>query len=88
MPKRPAAHWYGQPVKFVGDRDKGNGGTHEPSGQLMVVDGPRTSIAPDGHEDSDEATEMFRRVTVPVLSILHPTWVRSHNPALSNQSAQ
>ena len=75
-------------MKFIGGRDKGDGGTHQPSGQWMVVDSARLSILRDGHEDSDEATEMFRKVRVPVLSILHPTWVRSHNPALSNQSAQ
>jgi len=34
----------------------------------MVVDFPRSSILPDtGHEDSDEAAEMFRRMRVPRL---------------------
>jgi hypothetical protein len=38
----------------------------------MVVDVPRSSILPDvysdaGHEDSDEAAEMFRRVRAPLL---------------------
>ena len=64
LPKWPAAHWYGQPVKFIGGRSSVGGGTHQPSGQWMVVSSPRLSILPDGHEDSDEATEMFRRVRV------------------------
>ena len=69
LPKRPAAHWYGQPVKFIGGRAKGDGGAHKPSGQWMVVTSARssTSILPVGHEDSDEATEMSRRVRVPSL---------------------
>ena len=66
LPKRPAAHWYGQPVKFIGGRASGDG-AHQPSGQWMVVASPRLSILPDGHADLDEATEMFCRVSVPVL---------------------
>ena len=38
----------------------------------MKVSGPRLSILPDGHENSDEATERFRRVRVPALKMLHP----------------
>ena len=35
----------------------------------MVVASDRTSILPDGHNDLEEATEMFRRVRVlPELS--------------------
>ena len=75
MPKRPAAHGYGQPVKFITGRDKGDGGTHQPSGQWIVVPSDRRSILPSGHEDSDEATEMFRRVSVPELKMLHPACV-------------
>ena len=67
LPKWPAAHWYGQPVKFIGGRIRGDGETHQPSGQWMVVAAARSSMLPDGHEDSDEATEMFRRVSVPLL---------------------
>ena len=50
--------------------------THQPSGQWMVVACDlRSSILPDGHEDCDEATVMFRRVRMllPMLSMLHPT---------------
>ena len=74
LPKWPVAHWYGQPVKFIGGREKGDGGAHKPSGQWMVVPPARTSILPDGHEDSDEATEMFRMVRVAEgkLMMLHP----------------
>ena len=56
-------------MKLIGGRFSGDGGTHQPSGQYMVVLIPsdRSSILPDGHEDSDEATEMFRRVRVPSL---------------------
>ena len=65
LPKWPAAHWSGQPVKFIGGRDQGTGGAHKPSGQWMVVDSARLSIKLNGHEDLDEAAEMFRRVRVP-----------------------
>ena len=62
-------------MKLIAGRDKGDGGTHQPSGQWMVVASARSSILPDGHEDSDEATEMFRRVSVPELKMLHPACV-------------
>eukprot|EP00964_Phaeocystis_antarctica_P055728 scaffold32801_cov66-Phaeocystis_antarctica.AAC.2 len=62
LPKWPAAHVYGQPVKFIGGKVNGDGGIHQPSGQWMTVPLPRSSILPDGHEDSDEATDTFRRV--------------------------
>ncbi len=62
-------------MKFIGVRVKGDGGTHKPSGQWIVVPFTRLSILPDGHEDSDEATEMFRRVSVPELKMLHPACV-------------
>ena len=53
---------FGQPVKFIGAKTSGDGGTHKPSGQWMTASLLRSSILPDGHEDSDEATEKFRRV--------------------------
>ena len=37
----------------------------------MTVSFPRLSILPDGHEDSDEATDIFRRVRDLPLSISH-----------------
>ena len=46
---------------FAGQTN-GDGGTHKPSGQWMTVLLPRWSILPDGHEDSDEATDTFLRV--------------------------
>ena len=65
---------YGQPVKFLssflfaGGQTNGDGGTHQPSGQWIVVSSSRSSmLVPFGHEDSDEATDIFRRVRVPVL---------------------
>ena len=66
---------YGQPVKFIGGRASGDGGTHKPSGQWMTVLYPRSSILLDGHEDSDEATDTFRRVrklVLPMLRISQP----------------
>ena len=49
-------------MKFNGAKDNGDGGTHTPSGQWMTVSFPRSSILPDGHEDEDEAKDVFRRV--------------------------
>ena len=54
-------------MKFIGGKDNGDGGIHRPSGQWMTVSVPRSSILPDGHEDSDEANETFRRVVLLVL---------------------
>ena len=54
-------------MKVIGDRIRGVGETHKPIRQWMVVASARSSMLPDGHEDSDEATEIFRRVSVPVL---------------------
>ena len=70
LPKWPAAHLFGQPVKFIGGKENGDGGTHKPSGQWMMVSSPRTSILLDGHEDLDEAKEIFRRVRWLLLSPL------------------
>ena len=67
LPKWPRAHEYGQPVKFIGGKTSGDGGTHKPSGQWMVVSFPSSSILSDWHEDSDEATDIFRRVSLLVL---------------------
>ena len=53
---------FGQPVKFIGAKTSGDGGTHKPSGQWMTVFLPSSSMLSDGHEDSDEATEKFRRI--------------------------
>ena len=55
---------FGQPVKFIGGMTSGAGGTHKPSGQWMMVCGPRSTITLDGHEDEDEATETFLSVTM------------------------
>ena len=49
-------------MKLIRGKDNGDGGTHKPSGQWMTVSIPRSSILPDGHADSDEATDTFRRV--------------------------
>ena len=49
-------------MKLIRGKDNGDGGTHKPSGQWMTVSFPRSSILPDGHEDSDEATDRFRRL--------------------------
>ena len=49
-------------MKFIGAKDNGDGGIHRPSGQWMTVSVPRSSILPDGHDNSDEANETFRRV--------------------------
>ena len=49
-------------MKLIRGKDNGDGGTHQPCGQWMTVSFPRSSILPDGHEDSDEATDRFRRV--------------------------
>ena len=54
-------------MKFIGGKSSGDGETHRPNGQWMSVSFARLSILPDGHEDSDEATERFRRVRVPEL---------------------
>ena len=54
-------------MKLIGGKDNGDGGTHKPSGQWMTVSPPRLSILLDGHENSDEATDTFRRVREPVL---------------------
>ena len=71
MPKWPSAHEYGQPVKFIGGRDNGDGGTHKPSGQWKVVSTPRLSILPDGHTDllDVEAKDIFRRVRELLLQL-------------------
>ena len=66
LPKWPAAHLFGQPVKFIGGKVSGDFGTHKPRGQWMTVSSPKTSIVPDGHEDSDEAKDVFRRVREPL----------------------
>ena len=62
LPKRPAAHLFGQPVKVIGAKISGDGGTHQPSGQWMTVSVPRSSILLDGHEDVDEAKDTFRSI--------------------------
>ena len=49
-------------MKLIGGKTKGDGGTHKPSGQWMTVSLLRSSILPDGHEDSNEAIYTFRRV--------------------------
>ena len=50
-------------MKVIGGKTSGDGGFHKPSGQWMTVFGPRSSIILlDGHEDSDEAKDVFRRV--------------------------
>ena len=49
-------------MKLIEGKVSGDGGTHQPSGQWMTVSFPKTSIVPDGHEDSDEANDVFRRV--------------------------
>ena len=67
LPKWPAAHWYGQPVKFIGGRIRGDGETHQPSGQWMVVANPRSSMMLVGHEDEVELKETSRSVRVPLL---------------------
>jgi len=67
LPKWPAAHVYGQPVKFIRGKTSGDGGAHKPSGQWMVVSSPRSSMRLDGHEDSYEATDTSRRVRKPML---------------------
>ena len=54
-------------MKFIGAKDNGDGGIHRPSGQSVTVSVPRFSILPDGHEDSDEAKDVFRRVREPML---------------------
>ena len=67
LPKWPAAHLFGQPAKFIGGKDNGDGGTHKPSGQWMTVYFPRLSILPDVHDESDEAKDVFCRVREPSL---------------------
>ncbi len=64
-------------MKLIGGKANGDGGIHRPSGQWMVVYFPRLSIRPDGHDDEDEATEIFCRVMFAKLSpkMPHP-WVR------------
>ena len=62
-------------MKFIEGKENGDGGIHRPSGQWMIVSCPRTSILLDGHEDSDEATDTFRRVrklVLPMLRISQP----------------
>ena len=50
---------------FASGQTSGDGGIHKPSGQWMKVFSPRSSmLVPDGHEDSDEAIDTFRRVRV------------------------
>ena len=62
-------------MKLIRGKDNGDGGTHKPSGQWMTPSFPRSSILLDGHEDSDEATDTFRRVrklVLPMLRISQP----------------
>ena len=54
-------------MKLIRGKDSGDGGIHQPSGQWMVVVSPRLSILFDGHDDSDEAKDTFRRVREPRL---------------------
>ena len=50
-------------MKLIGGKISGGGGTHQPSGQWMVVSDPSLSmLLTDEHEDSDEEKETFRSV--------------------------